>query len=258
MKLSKEHHKDTLIHLTLFPSPSGTYISSKTPGRDMKERWSLGRIPYVGFWLKFYKSFIRMHPFTWPQLQVNQEPSCFPRLKVEPWRIGGVLTGFLMFDLDENFTKGCYQSSDLNTRSLRILYVLQDSRKRPFGKVESWQAPIYLIPTPGLSRSSLSSKTPEKKLRGEVESWQCFWCWILMKISQKLHKDAPFYLSPMPGGSGSSMSSKTPGRDLEECLIRMLLFTWLQSGTFMSSRKWHVEKDIDSTIYKLCEAKPRS
>ena len=172
----------------------------------MKDRWSLDRVPYVWSWWKFYQ---RMLPIIWSQHQVSQNPLCLSRLQEETFWKGGVLTGSHSFDP--------------NTRSIKIIPVLQDSRK---------------------------------KLRGEVESWRGFWCWILMKISQKLHKDAPFYLSPMPGGSGSSMSSKTPGRDLEECLIRMLLFTWLQSGTFMSSRKRHVEKDIDSTIYKLCEAKP--
>ena len=37
--------------------------------------------------------------------QVRQEPPCHPRLLEETWSIGGVLIGFLISNLDENFRK---------------------------------------------------------------------------------------------------------------------------------------------------------
>ena len=55
-------------------------------------------------------------------------------------RMGGVLTWFLMSDLDETFTDasdGCYLQSDTISRSIRNVHVLQDSRKRLGGQVES-------------------------------------------------------------------------------------------------------------------------
>ena len=38
-------------------------------------------------------------------LQVRQEPPCPPKLQEETWRTGGILTGFLMLNLDENLTE---------------------------------------------------------------------------------------------------------------------------------------------------------
>ena len=32
------------LHMTLSPGSTGTYTSSKTPGRDMEDRWSLDRV----------------------------------------------------------------------------------------------------------------------------------------------------------------------------------------------------------------------
>ena len=55
--------------------------------------------------------------------------------------IGAVLTGLLIYYLDENFTEAsrwCYLLSDTISRFIRDLHVLQVSRKRLRGKVESW------------------------------------------------------------------------------------------------------------------------
>ena len=114
------------------------------------------KVSDVGSWWNFHGSFWRMIPITWHHLQVHQEPPCPPRLQEETWRTGGVLTGFLLSNLHETFREaslGCSLSSETITRYIRNLHVLQDSRKR---------------------------------LGGQVEFWQAFWCPIFMKLSGKL------------------------------------------------------------------------
>ena len=49
------------------------------------------------------------------------------------WRTGGVLTCFLMSDLDETFTDtsdGCSPTSDTISRSIRNVHVVLDFMKR--------------------------------------------------------------------------------------------------------------------------------
>ena len=46
MKLLGELPMDIMIILT--PSPSRTSMSSKTPGRDLEDRWSLDEVPDIG------------------------------------------------------------------------------------------------------------------------------------------------------------------------------------------------------------------
>ena len=48
MKLSQKLLKDDPYHMTPPPGSSGTSTSSKTPGRDLEDRWSLGRVSDVG------------------------------------------------------------------------------------------------------------------------------------------------------------------------------------------------------------------
>ena len=127
MKLSDKLLKEDPYHLTPPPGSSGTSTSSKTPGRDLEDRWSLDRVCDIGSWWNFLRSFWMMIPIIW--------------------------------------------------------HTLQDSREG---------------------------------LGGKVESWQGFWCWFLMKLSQKLLKYDPYHMTPPPGSSGISTSSKTPGRDLED------------------------------------------
>ena len=48
MKLSQKLLKDDPFNLTPLPGSSGASISSKTPGRDLEDGWSLDRVPDVG------------------------------------------------------------------------------------------------------------------------------------------------------------------------------------------------------------------
>ena len=71
---------------------------------------------------------------------VHQEPPHPPRHQEETWMTGGVLTGFLMSNLHETFREaslGCSLPSETITMYIRNLHVLQDSRKRLGGQVES-------------------------------------------------------------------------------------------------------------------------
>ena len=104
-KLSQKLLKYDPYHMTPPPGSSGTSTSSKTPGRDLEDRWSLDRVSDVGSWWNFHRSFWSMIPIIWHHLQVHQESPHPLRLQEETWRTGGVLTGFLMLDLDETFTK---------------------------------------------------------------------------------------------------------------------------------------------------------
>ena len=48
MKLSVKLLMDITSTLTPSQAPSRTSISSKTPGRDLEDRWSLDEVPDVG------------------------------------------------------------------------------------------------------------------------------------------------------------------------------------------------------------------
>ena len=99
----------------------------------------------------------------------HQECSSLPWLQEKTWRICGVLAWFLISDFDETFTEasdggsfqyeekwsldiqmsdlyetftkaidGCSLQSDTNSRLIRSVHVLLDSRKRLGGQEESW------------------------------------------------------------------------------------------------------------------------
>ena len=120
-----------------------------------------------------------------PSTAYQEHPSP-ARLQEETWRIGRVLTSFLMMDLDETFCKaslGYFEYSDPISISIKNIPVLQDSRKR---------------------------------LGGYMESWQACWCLILMKLSVKLPRYILSPLNPPLSPSRTSLSSKAPGRDLDD------------------------------------------
>ena len=48
MKLPRKLPRDITSTLTLSPVASRTSMSSKTPGRDLEDRWSLDEVPDVG------------------------------------------------------------------------------------------------------------------------------------------------------------------------------------------------------------------
>ena len=105
-------------------------------------------------------------------------------------------------------------SYDTISRFIRNLHVLQDSRKR---------------------------------LGGQVESWQGLWCWILIKLSQKLLTDDPYHLTPTPGSSGitpgssgTSIFSKTPGRNLEDNGVLMGFWCWILMKILHEVISWYI------------------
>ena len=116
MKLSQKLLKYDPYHMTPSPGSSGIYTSSKTPGRDLEDRWSLDRVSAIS---KFFRNLHILQDSRerlggqeepWQGFccfQVLQEPPHPPRLRGETWRTGGVLTVFLMLDLDETFC--CFQ-----------------------------------------------------------------------------------------------------------------------------------------------------
>ena len=155
-------------------------MSFKTQGSDLEDRMSLDTVSDYGSWWNFHRRFRWIVPLLWHHLQVHLECPCPSRLREETWRTGGVLTSFLMSVLDETFTdtsEVCSLPSDTISKCFRNIHVLQDSRKRLGGQEESWKAfsqPIIikfagnipwdvttlLTPSPSVSGTSLSSKTP--------------------------------------------------------------------------------------------------
>ena len=79
-------------------------MSSKTPGRDLEDRWSLDRVSDVHSSWNFQGSFPRMFSSIGDHHLVHQEPPGPPRHQDGTWRTGRVLTGFLLLDFSENFT----------------------------------------------------------------------------------------------------------------------------------------------------------
>ena len=124
-------------------------------------------------------------PF-WHHLQVSQEHPCPPRLQEETWRTEGVLTGFF----STNYRQTCrkyslvyFNPSNIISKCLRNILVLQDS----------W-----------------------KKLGGQEESWQAFCQPIIFKIAGNIPRYVSTLPTPSQSVSGTSLSSKTPGRNLED------------------------------------------
>ena len=176
MKLSQKLLIDVSSHLTPSPGPSGMSVSSKTPGRDLEDRWRLDMVPDVRSWWNFHRHFWWMFPPIWHHLHVHQEFPCPPRLQEETFRTG-VLTWFLISDLDETFTDtydGCSLPFDTFSRSVRNVNFILDSRKG---------------------------------LGGQVESWHASCCQILIKLLQALWMAVPSHLTPSAGLSGTSKSS---------------------------------------------------
>ena len=144
------------------------------------------------YWWKIHRSFQRMLPPIWQHLQI--------------------LTGFLMSNLDENFTEVSKEFSllsDTISRFIRNLHVLQDSGKRLRGQVKSWLGSwcpnlmkIYenfqRMLHPIWHHLQIHQEPPcpswlkdETKRKGRV--FIGFWCPISMKISLKLLKDSFSY-----------------------------------------------------------------
>ena len=115
MKLSVNLPWDILVTLTPSLASSRTSLSSKTPGRDLEDLWSLYKLPDVGSWWNFEKIFTEVLWVPWHHLHLNEEHPCPQRLQEETCRIDGVLTNFLMLDIDETVSKaslGYYEYFD--------------------------------------------------------------------------------------------------------------------------------------------------
>ena len=166
-------------------------MSSKTPGRDLEDRWSLDRVSDVGSWWNFHRSFWSMIPIIWHHLQVHQESTHPPRLQKETWRIGGALTGFLLFP---SFS-GTSTFSRTPGRDLEDRWSLER-----VSDVRSWWN-FLLFP---------SFQEPPHPPRLQGETWRTggvftdFWCWILMKLSQKLLNDDPYHMTHPPRLQGET------------------------------------------------------
>ena len=80
MKLSGKLLYDVLFDLRPSPGASGTSISTKTPGRDLEDRWSLDKLLEVQNSWNFQGSLSRIFFLILDHHQVRQEPPRPPRL----------------------------------------------------------------------------------------------------------------------------------------------------------------------------------
>ena len=140
MKLSVMLPWDIMNILTPSPTASRTSKSSTTPGRDLEDRWSLDKIPDVGSWWNFQWCFLGILWTSWHLLQLHQDHPSPPRLQEETWRIGGVLTRFLILDVDET-----YEHLATISNSIKNIHVLIDSRKINRGLRKSCLSSLWLI-----------------------------------------------------------------------------------------------------------------
>ena len=133
----------------------------------------------------------------WHHHQVHQECPCPPRLQEKTWRTGGVLTWFLMSDLDQSFTDtsdGCSFPSNTISRFIRNVHVLLDSRK---GGVLTWflmsdldetftdTSDECFLPYETVSRSIRNTHVlleSRKRHEGQEKSWHGYWYQNLIKI----------------------------------------------------------------------------
>ena len=135
MKLSQEVQMDSPFPLTPSPGPSGTSMSSKTPGSDLEDRWSLDTVSDYGSWWNFPRMFRWIVPsfntISWfiRNLHVLQDSRKWLGGQVESWQ--GSWRSILM-KISQEFPK---------------------------------TAPSYLTQSPGSSGTSMSSKTPGRDFR---------------------------------------------------------------------------------------------
>ena len=91
------------------------------------------KVPDTRSWWNFQEIYPGTFFVPWHHLQLNQEHACPAKLQEETWMIGGVLTNFLMLDLDETFCKasqGYLVDLDTISSSIKNITVIQGSRKR--------------------------------------------------------------------------------------------------------------------------------
>ena len=164
-----------------------------------------------------------MTPNIWHQLQVHQEPLCSPWLQEETWRTGGVLTGSLILDVDKTSTEASevwYISSDTTScapgTAMSYLILGRNNLEDRWcldrlPDIGSW----WKFHRSFIMDAPIHSKTPWRYM---MERWSLDR--VLIKISQKLHKDAPIHLTPSWGLSWTGISSKT-------LKTKFMYFIWL-------------------------------
>ena len=175
--------------------------------------FNFDKVSDVGSWWNFHRSFWRVIPIIWHQLQVNQEPPCPPWLQEETWRTMKSWQGFwcwILIKLSQKLLKGDPYHLTLppgsSGTSMSSMTPGRDLKDRwsldKVSDVGSWwnfhRSFRGVIPIIWHHLQVNVLHDSRKRLGGKVESWQGFWCWIFMKLSQKLLKDDPYCLTPPP------------------------------------------------------------
>ena len=127
--------------VTPTPSVSGTSMSSKTPVGVLEDRQSLDWLLHAQSSWKLHTMFLAIFQVIWHHLQVCQEHPCPPRLLLESWRTGRVLTDFYMSNHLEIYTHCFYPSFKsffIISKCVRNIHVLQDSCWSLGEQLESW------------------------------------------------------------------------------------------------------------------------
>ena len=172
-----------LTGFLLFLSFSGTSTSSKTPGRDLEDRWCLNKVSDFGSWWNFHRSFWSMIPFIWHHLQVHQETPCPPRLQEETWRTGEILTSdntsrSLDWVCDVGSWWNLHRSFWSMIPIIWHLQVHQETPCPPRLQGETWRTSGALTndTTSRIIRNLHNLQDSRERLGGQVEPWQSFCC----------------------------------------------------------------------------------
>ena len=97
-----------------------------------------------------------------------------------------------------------------------ILWFLHPSNTYKTFKHQSWECPNPFDTNSKCLRNIHVLQDSRRRLGGQEESWQAFCLPINFKLARNIPGDSSTLLTPSPSVSGTSMSSKTPGGHLED------------------------------------------
>ena len=97
-----------------------------------------------------------------------------------------------------------------------ILWFLHPSNTYKTFKHQSWECPNPFDTNSKCLRNIHVLQDSRRRLGGQEESWQAFCQPINFKLARNIPGDSSTLLTPSPSVSGTSMSSKTPGGHLED------------------------------------------
>ena len=124
------HFFDFFLNLTPPPGSSGTSMSSKTPGRDLEDRWSLDKVLYVWILMKLSQKLLKDDTYHLTPTPGSSGPSIFPMTPGRDLEDRWCLDKVSDVGSCWNFHRSLWRVISIISRIIRNFHVFQDSRKR--------------------------------------------------------------------------------------------------------------------------------